>query len=137
MKIFLDTNVLIDFLAERQPFYFAAASLFDYAKSGELSLSFSSISVANSFFILRKFYSSQELSKAFIDLRSYVDICGISSTDVYNALTANWQDGEDCIQYQAALSANCDIIITRNPEDFKKSNIPVMQPEEFLDLYFA
>ncbi len=90
MKIFLDTNVLIDFLAERQPFYFAAASLFDYAKSGELSLVFSSLSVANSFYILRKFYSSQDLSKAFIDLRSYVEICGISSSDVFKALSANW-----------------------------------------------
>lgn len=137
MKIFLDTNVLIDFLAERQPFYFAAASLFDYAKSGELSLAFSSLSVANSFYILRKFYSSQDLSKAFIDLRSYVEICGISSSDVFKALSANWQDGEDSIQHQAALSANCDFIITRNPDDFKKSNIPVMLPEEFLDLYFA
>lgn len=137
MKIFLDTNVLIDFLAERQPFYFAAASLFDYAKSGELSLVFSSLSVANSFYILRKFYSSQDLSKAFIDLRSYVEICGISSSDVFKALSANWQDGEDSIQHQAALSANCDFIITRNPDDFKKSNIPVMLPEEFLDLYFA
>lgn len=137
MKIFLDTNVLIDFLAERQPFYFAAASLFDYAKSGELSLAFSSLSVANSFYILRKFYSSQDLSKAFIDLRQYVEICGISSSDVFKALSANWQDGEDSIQHQAALSANCDFIITRNPDDFKKSNIPVMLPEEFLDLYFT
>lgn len=56
---------------------------------------------------------------------------------LYAALAARWNDGEDCIQYQSALSAGCDYILTRNKKDFALSTIPAMTPEEFLDNYYS
>lgn len=98
---------------------------------------YSSITVANTFYILRKSYSSTQLAEAFENQKTVAEISGVSSSDVYAALTARWDDGEDSIQHQSALSAECDFILTRNKKDFELSYVPVMTPEEFLDEYFA
>lgn len=137
MKVFLDTNVLIDFMAVRQPHYRIAAALFALAEMGELQLTYSTLSVANSFYILRKNYTSIQISEAFENQKKVAEICGISSADTYAALSARWTDGEDSIQHQAAISARCDFIITRNIQDYVASSIPAMTPEAFLDKYFG
>lgn len=137
MRVFIDTNILIDFMAVRQPYYQAAAALFALAEINELQLVYSSITVANTFYLLRKSYSSTQLAEAFENQKTVAEISGVSSSDVYAALTARWDDGEDSIQHQSALSAECDFILTRNKKDFEQSYVPVMTPEEFLDEYFA
>ena len=137
MKVFIDTNVLIDFMAMRQPYYQAAAALFSLAEMKELQIVYSSTSVANSFYILRKNYNSIQLAEAFENQKEIVNICGVSSSEVYAALSARWEDGEDSIQYHSALAAQCDCILTRNIKDFSQAELPVMSPEEFLDKYFA
>lgn len=103
----------------------------------ELQLVYSSVTVANSFYILRKSYNSTQLAEAFENQQSVAEISGVSSSDIYSALSARWVDGEDCIQYQSALSAKCDYILTRNTQDFQLSTIPVMTPEDFLNRYYS
>lgn len=137
MRVFIDTNVLIDFMANRQPYYQAAAALFALAEMNELQLVYSSVTVANSFYILRKSYNSTQLAEAFENQQSVAEISGVSSSDIYSALSARWVDGEDCIQFQSALSAKCDYILTRNTQDFQLSTIPVMTPEDFLNRYYS
>lgn len=137
MRVFIDTNVLIDIMAMRQPYYQHAAALFALAEMNELQLVYSSTTVANSFYILRKNYSSAKLAEAFENQRAVAEIAGVSSSDIYAALSARWIDGEDSIQHQSALSAKCDCILTRNTKDFEKASIPVMTPEEFLDKYYS
>lgn len=137
MRVFIDTNVLIDFMVVRQPYYQSSAALFALAEMKELQLVYSSTTVANSFYILRKAYNSKQLAEAFENQKNVTEISGVSSSNVYSALSAKWNDVEDCIQYQSALSAKCDCILTRNIKDFELSTIPVMPPEEFLDKYFS
>lgn len=137
MKVFIDTNVLIDFMAVRQPHYQSAAALFGLAEIGEIQLVYSSTTVANSFYILRKNYSSEQLAEAFENQKSVANVVGVSASDVYAAIAERWDDAEDCIQYQAALSAKCDCILTRNTKDFAQAVIPVMTPEDFLDRYYS
>ena len=136
MKVFLDTNVLIDFMAERQG-YPAAAALFELAANGQLELTYSVLTVANAFYILRKQYTNTELAEAFELQQSVVEICGVSSQDVIMALKDRWSDGEDAIQYHSALSSNADVILTHNISDFHQSFLDVMTPEDFLEKYFA
>ena len=136
MKVFLDTNVLIDFMAER-PGFPAAAALFELASNGELELMYSALTVANAFYILRKQYTDIELAEAFEIQQSAVSICGVSSQDVRKALKERWSDGEDAIQYHSALSSQADVILTHNTNDFQCSSLAVMTPEDFLDKYFA
>lgn len=81
MKAFLDINVLIDFLAERHPHYHASAVLFELAKQGLLSLTYSSLTVANAFYILRREYRAEQLCTVFERQRNIAEICGISSSD--------------------------------------------------------
>lgn len=137
MKAFVDTNVLIDFMAEREGFYPAAAALFELAANGQIALTYSALTVANAFYILRKRYSDTELAEAFEMQQTVVAVCGVSAQDVTKALADRWSDGEDSIQYQSALSAHVDVILTRNSADFQRSSIPAMTPEDFLDKYFA
>lgn len=136
MKVFLDTNVVIDFMAERQG-YPAAAALFELAANRELDLTYSALTVANAFYILRKQYTDIELAEAFEMQQSVAGVCGVSSQDVWKALEERWSDGEDAIQYHSALSSHADIIITHNTNDFQQSSLAVMTPEDFLDKYFA
>lgn len=136
MKAFLDTNVLIDFMAERQG-YAAAAALFELASEGKLELTYSALTVANAFYILRKQYTDTELAEVFEMQQSVVEICGVSSQDVSMALKDRWTDGEDAIQYHSALSSHADVILTHNTNDFQQSSLDVMTPEDFLDKYFA
>lgn len=135
MKVFLDTNVLIDFMAERQG-YPAAAVLFELAVNRELELTYSALTVANAFYILRKQYTDIMLAEAFEMQQTVVEICGVSSQDVSMALKDRWTDGEDAIQYHSALSSHADVILTHNAYDFQQSSIVVMTPEDFLDKYF-
>lgn len=137
MKVFIDTNVLIDFMAVRHPHYQSAAALFALAEIGEIQLVYSSTTVANSFYILRKNFSSMQLAEAFENQRSVAEIVGVSSSDVYKAIAERWDDAEDSIQHQSALSAKCDCILTRNTKDFVKATIPIMTPEEFLERYYS
>lgn len=136
MKVFLDTNVVIDFMAER-PGYPAAAALFELAVNRKLNLTYSALTVANAFYILRKQYTGTELAEAFEMQQSVAEICGISSQDVNKALEDRWADGEDAIQYHSALSSQADVILTHNIKDFQRSSLVVMTPEDFLDKYFA
>ena len=136
MKVFLDTNVLIDFMAERQG-YPAAAALFELATNRKLELTYSTLTVANAFYILRKQYTDIELAEAFEMQQPVAEICGVSSQDVSLALTDRWTDGEDAIQYHSALSSNADVILTHNISDFQRSSLDVLTPEDFLDKYFA
>lgn len=136
MKAFLDTNVLMDFMAERQG-YPAAAALFELAANRELELTYSALTVANAFYILRKQYTDIELAEAFEMQQLIVEICGVSSQDVNMAMKERWTDGEDAIQYHSALSSHADVILTHNTSDFQRSSLTVMTPEDFLDKYFA
>lgn len=136
MKAFLDTNVLIDFMAERQG-YPAAAALFELATNRKLELTYFTLTVANAFYILRKQYTDIELAEAFEVQQTVVDICGVSSQDVILALKDRWTDGEDAIQYHSALSSKADVILTHNTNDFQQSSLAVMTPEDFLDKYFV
>ncbi len=136
MKAFVDTNVLIDFIAEREPHFRFASVLFQLAEIGSVCLVYSSISVVNVFYVLRKYFTNSQLTNVFERQKTLVGICDVTSKDVFNALSLEWPDFEDSIQYEVAKTANCDVIITRNVSDFQKSSIPVLSPQDFLEKYF-
>ena len=100
-------------------------------------MTYSTLTVANAFYILRKQYTDIELAEAFEVQQTVVDICGVSSQDVILALKDRWTDGEDAIQYHSALSSKADVILTHNTNDFQQSSLAVMTPEDFLDKYFV
>ena len=132
MKLFLDTNVMLDFLGEREPFYISAAKIATLADKRKLKINVSALSFATVSYFLTKF---EGLKKTKDKLRKFKVISGICELDeliIEKGLNSDFSDFEDSLQYFSALRTECDIIITRNAKDFKKSQIPVMTPDEFL-----
>lgn len=95
MKVFLDTNVVIDFYDKRGEFFYPSAILFDLAYQGTISLYVSAIAFVNAFFILRKTYSRSELYESMKGLAS---LCTITETDkiiIERCLDGEYKDFED------------------------------------------
>ena len=131
-KLFIDTNVLIDLIDIRTPFYTDIAIISTLADEQRLKLVASSISFVNAFYILSKKLDKELVINA---LKKYRLICEVSNIDeiiIDKSLISNFSDFDDAVQHCSALHHKCDIIITRNKKDFKNSEIAVMTPTEFL-----
>ena len=133
MKLFLDTDVMLDLLGEREPFYIPAAKIATLADKRKLRVIVSAFSFATVRYFLTKY---EGLKKTKDKLRKFKIISGICELDeliIEKGLNSGFTDFEDALQYFSALRKECDIIITRNGKDFKKSEIAVMTPSEFLN----
>lgn len=131
-KIFLDTNVILDLLGQRIPFYDSIAKVATLADQKKIMLVASPLSFTTVEYILNKF---EPLESVLNKLRKFKIICKVCSVDeeiIEKGLNSDFKDFEDAVQYYTALQANCTIIITRNGKDFKNSIIPVMTADEYI-----
>ena len=131
-KVFLDTNIILDFLGERNGFYLPAAKILTLADVKKIKLYVSPISISTTYYILSKF-ENQKI--ALEKIKKFKLLCNISiiNGDVVNkAIFAEFKDFEDALQYFSAIESKCEAIITRNEKDFKNALIPVLQPSSFL-----
>ena len=131
-KIFLDTNIILDFLGEREGFYEASAKIMTLADKKKIQVYTSPSSISNVFYVLAKYENSKI---ALEKIRKFKLLCSMSVMDdevVEKAIHSNFKDFEDAMQYFSALASNCNIIITVNEKDFKNAMIPVMNAESYL-----
>ena len=135
--IFLDTNVVIDFLADRRPFSIDAARLFDMAIEGKIKIYVSAVSYNNIYYILRRSLSNSSTIKLLDELAGMTEIVDVTKEVIKGSLKADFKDYEDAIQYHCALSIpEIELIVTRNTKDFKKSEMAVLTPTEaIISLY--
>lgn len=134
-KIFLDTNIVLDFLGERENFYEPAAKVLTLADQKIITVFTSPTCVSNAYYILAKYENSKS---ALEKIRKFKVLCNISVMNdevVERAINSDFKDFEEGMQYYSAIAENCDIIITRNEKDFKSSMIPVMNAESFLQIF--
>ena len=130
-QIFLDTNIVIDFLANRKPFSLYAAKLFNYALLGKVKIYISAVSYNNIYYILRQSHSSAAAIKLLNELSEMAEIADVSKSIIKESLESDFKDFEDAIQYNCALSlSKIDFIVTRDTKDFKKSSLSILTPEE-------
>ena len=135
MKIFIDTNILIDFICKRQPFCQNAASVFDLCRNKKIEGFISTQTVVDTFYITRKLLSTDYLRDFLLTLSEIVTFTGISKDNIISALkSTDFKDFEDCAESECAVSSEADYIITRNVKDFEKSKIKAVTPEGFLEL---
>ena len=133
MTVFVDTNILIDLLCERESFVQSARLLFAYGYSGRLTLVLSSLSLVNAVYIARK-YGYVDVRERLDDITEFVEVVDLRKEVAKRALTCEWKDYEDAVQYMSAIQENADCIVTRNKKDFGKSVIPVYTIEELMSL---
>jgi predicted nucleic acid-binding protein len=132
-NLFIDTDVIIDFLIDRKPFSREAAIIFTLIDQKKLKGFSSSLTFSNLYYVLRKIESHNRVISKLDSLSKMVGILKVEEQTIKNALASGFPDFEDSIQYFSAIdSKKIDVIITRNIKDFKKSEIPVMTPGDFL-----
>ena len=136
MKIFLDANVLIDFMSERLPHYLEAATIFTLAVERKCSIAVSSLSMVTSNYICcdRCNMPLSDWKKKVNIMKSFVEVCPVDSEDIFLSCNSDWSDYEDNVQYEVAKRYSCDVIVTRNPRDFIKSDIPALTPGEVIEI---
>lgn len=139
---FLDTNVLIDFLTNRQPFAAAATDLLGLAYVGRVRLYVASLSFSTAFYLLKRSLAatsrqtaSQLAQHKLAQLKPLLTIVAVDDEVVTKALAAGFADYEDALQYFAAASVPAiELLITRNAKDFKQSKLPLADPVQALQL---
>ncbi len=130
-RLFLDTNVLIDFLADRKPFSDAAAILFEAAINHKVQIYVSAVSYNNIYYILNQKLSHSQTLKHLAVLNEMTVTVAVTAETIDSALLSGFRDFEDAIQYCCALSIQMlDAIVTRNTKDYKKSLLAILTPQE-------
>ncbi|QOI97041.1 MAG: PIN domain-containing protein [Flammeovirgaceae bacterium] len=131
-RAFVDTDIILDLLAERNPFYKSAAILFSKADRGDITLCVSTLSFANTHFLLRKKFSERESRKILMGFKTLVHILATTDKVIDRALASGFSDFEDAVQYYTASENNVNLLLTRNLKDYKLAKIPVMTAEAYI-----
>lgn len=135
-KVFLDTNILIDYLARRGQFFEPAAQIVQLGQQHEFSLLVSAMSFATASFILEAHHklSNETIVRKFAWFITMCNVTPVDSLTVDEAIASRFSDFEDAMQYYSAIREGADAIITRNSGDFTASQIEVYEPLQFLDM---
>ncbi|ASS48615.1 MAG: twitching motility protein PilT [Candidatus Fluviicola riflensis] len=131
-NVFVDTNVIIDLLGKREPFYKDAQDLFTLSDKNEIQLCISSLSFANAYYSIVKHHKEVNAKKYMAKFKVLVTVLPLEDKAIELALASEFEDFEDGLQYFVAMNNEADIIITRNKKDFKSSKIPVLTAGEYL-----
>ncbi|PQJ78277.1 type II toxin-antitoxin system VapC family toxin [Polaribacter porphyrae] len=133
VTLFIDTNIVVDLLLERAPFYKAAEDIFSLSDKGNVNLIISALTVPNTHYLISKLKSKELANQAISKFKVLVTIISLSDKIIELALSDDkFPDFEDGLQYYSAIDANCDYIITRDLKDFKHSRLPVMTAENYI-----
>lgn len=136
MKILIDTNVIMDVLAKREPFYTNAKIILNSCDFGDIKGVIAGHSITNLFYILRKYFERDEIRKILLNLCKAFQIESVDRDKIISSLeNKTFNDIEDCLQMECAISGNVDYIITRNKKDFLYSSVPCLTPEEFCNKF--
>ena len=132
-KLLVDTNIVIDLLSKREDFFQEAQELFTLADEKKVELLISSLTFANTHYLLTKHQKLDDARKTLIKFNVLVTVSALDDKIIELALVSDFKDFEDAIQYHTALENHIDIIITRNKKDFKNSKLPIMTAKEYLE----
>jgi len=134
-RVFIDTDIILDVALAREPFLEASklvlALLENYISIGFVT----SNEITNIYYILRKAGGDQKARKFIAQILKYLTVISVEHIDVLNALKSKITDFEDSVQHSAALRNQCDLIVTRNVDDYENSEITVNTPIDFLSIF--
>lgn len=133
-RILIDTNVLLDYLLTREPFYEKARKVILMCTEGRTKGCIAAHSISNMFFILRKDYNAKERREILAGLCTIFDVEGIDKDKLLAGLqNEDFSDFEDCLQMECAKSYGAEYIVTRNVIDYEMSEIKAILPEDYLE----
>lgn len=134
-KILIDTDVILDFFFDREPFSENAAKILSLCESKEITGFITPVIVSNVYYLLRQTAKHEKVIEKLKMLISITEIVEINRNSILQALNSEFKDFEDALQnYAAELNKEIDIIITRNTKDYKNSTLGVMTPDNYLKM---
>lgn len=134
MDVLIDTNVILDVLTHRDPFYKKSKAIFDLCANKILNGYLAAHTITNVYYILRKI-PDKERRQILLSLFNVFTVVGIDSQKLISALERNnFPDFEDCLQDECAKEINADYIITRNTDDYLASKVKALTPEQFMKI---
>ena len=136
MKVFIDTNVFLDYILSRQVGFVEANEIFMLSANYEIDLILSDLTLANVRYVTRRDFSNELFYEVINGMRDLFEIAPVGPHAVDRALMLRANDFEDALQYFSALQSGADCIVTRNVKDFAFSEIEVLTPLDFLAKYF-
>lgn len=132
MRVFVDTNVVVDFLGKREPFFNDAAMLVEMGKLGKIDMIVSSLTIVSCAYILRKQFSNEIMLGKIENFCQILKISPIDKSVILKAISLRLPDFEDTVQYLSALFYKPDVIVTRDKKGFINTDMIVMTPAEFI-----
>lgn len=134
MKVYIDSDVILDYLYEREPFSSNSKIIIALIEKKIVKGYISSLILWNIYYVLSKYLGEREARKKIKIFRSLIEIIAVDGKIIDLGLSSNIKDFEDSIQYYAADSANVDFLITRNKKDYPKSGLRILNPDEFIKI---
>ena len=134
MKALIDTNVVLDILLHRHPWYDNSAMIFGLADENLINGYVPTSAITDIFYVSQKQLGKNPTKKALKTLLSVFKPAAVTDNHIYHALDLDWADFEDSVQYIVGISFSADYIITRNTQDFSSSSIPAVTPEQFINI---
>lgn len=133
MRVLLDTNIVLDFLLEREPFLMDADALFQTIRSGRVEGYITATTLTDIFYIARKNKGIERARQDIFDLLALMQICSVDRSILETAISSNLPDFEDAVQIACALNENLDAIITRDTQDFADACLQILSAGELLE----
>lgn len=135
MVILVDTNIILDLFMNREPYVEDARIIMTKCAEREVTGYLAAHSIPNLFYILRKQYSQKERRSLIGYLCDVFHIADLNAEKIISAVeNEEFSDFEDCLQEECAVEVLADYIVTRNPDDYKKSRVKVIEPGEFVKM---
>lgn len=131
-RVLFDSDVLLDVLAQRQPFVIASAQALNTVTQEQVQGDVSGHAVTNIFYILRRQIGSEAARELLSRLLQRIQVASVTDEVIRQALQSSITDFEDAVTSAAANVAGLEMIVTRNTSDFVTSSVPAIMPEEFL-----
>lgn len=131
-NVFVDTYIVLDLLSGQMPFHTDSANLFSAADRQEIKVHVSSLSFSNLNYILSKQFSVEAARKKLLTFKTLVTVLAVTDKVVDLALSSDFKDFEDAMQYFTATENNIKTLLTRNLKDYKTAEIAVMTAEDFI-----
>ena len=134
-KILIDTDVILDFFFDREPFSENAAKILSLCESKEITGFVTPVIISNVYYLLRQAAKHEKVIEKLKLLVSITEVLVIDKASIVEALNSEFKDFEDALQnYSAEQNKEIDIIITRNTKDYKNSSLGVMTPDSYLKM---
>lgn len=134
-KVFVDSDIILDLLMKREPYYAASVKLFGLIENKKIEGYVSSLIFSNLFYIIKKLENKEKAINSLKKLKILLNILPIDNKIIELGLTSNFKDFEDSLQYYAAIENGIKTLITRNINDYKSAKINIYTADEYINIY--